>query len=629
LHPLRPELLESAYHMSRISSSSSSSSWQWASDLALQHLEQLTRVQCGYATIEQVHQRTTGWVHAKSTPLLDEMPSFFLSETLKYLYLTYDENNFLHHDQKRQWVFTTEAHPIHSIPKRRDYTHEINTVKSLLKTRLGMKHHHVVHPSLLYQAKEKWSEKTTSAVYQADLTVLRQQSTGVDHPSTSIRDFLTPFSARRVDVFGEINQKTNMAHLTFADLGDQLPQACPNWHHRDLFWVRAVTGGVFDYASSYVTSVVDEDYRTNHILFGSADALGLVNDQQHEEQQLETCPLTIGTKQNKVSTTEGGGGGFQVASDLGEFQVSTMAEGNGFHVHHVDSGDQIYTSIVEPDDNTYEQLALVSTTTHGKKIGSSPKRRLNIADFNGNTFDCALDVYAARQPDVLLREMPCSPSLFGPSNVLEMGDRTEYFVESMISFSEEDGHGCDDTRDRYLVLSRGFARDVVQQMDVVQDLDVCHPMSIRLVRRGECAFFTKAVNAKRGWDADAMVVINSEDDQHFMMSSTKEENNSYLISSLPFSVLISGRDGDTLFTLLEANDNDQLLVRLRMRRKVETIEQSKKIKAASGIEWPVVRGSGNTLDILSEFGWGIRSVQQFDAEQDWQMQLLRHSVVDV
>ena len=63
LHPLRPELLESAYHMSR-----NFPSWQWASDLAVRHLEQLTKVTCGYATIEHVHQRSTGmyfshWLH--------------------------------------------------------------------------------------------------------------------------------------------------------------------------------------------------------------------------------------------------------------------------------------------------------------------------------------------------------------------------------------------------------------------------------------------------------------------------------------------------------------------------------------------------------------------------------------
>ena len=35
------------------------------------------------------------------------MESFFLSETLKYLYLIFDDDNFIH---KGHYVFTTEAH---------------------------------------------------------------------------------------------------------------------------------------------------------------------------------------------------------------------------------------------------------------------------------------------------------------------------------------------------------------------------------------------------------------------------------------------------------------------------------------------------------------------------------------
>jgi len=40
--------------------------------------------------------------------LEDMMPSFFLAETAKYLYLLFDDQNFLH---DRPYVFSTEAHP--------------------------------------------------------------------------------------------------------------------------------------------------------------------------------------------------------------------------------------------------------------------------------------------------------------------------------------------------------------------------------------------------------------------------------------------------------------------------------------------------------------------------------------
>ncbi|RLN99257.1 hypothetical protein DYB28_013012, partial [Aphanomyces astaci] len=43
----------------------------------------------------------------------DTMPSYFLSETCKYLYLLFDETNFL---RKANYVFTTEAHPFPVLP---------------------------------------------------------------------------------------------------------------------------------------------------------------------------------------------------------------------------------------------------------------------------------------------------------------------------------------------------------------------------------------------------------------------------------------------------------------------------------------------------------------------------------
>ena len=42
---------------------------------------------------------------------MDKMESFFLSETLKYLYLIFDDKA-TKIDWQKKWVFTTEAHVI-------------------------------------------------------------------------------------------------------------------------------------------------------------------------------------------------------------------------------------------------------------------------------------------------------------------------------------------------------------------------------------------------------------------------------------------------------------------------------------------------------------------------------------
>ena len=124
-YPLRPELYESNYFMHRavqnfavtspFSNRSSHSGWLWAAAWSVDKLAQL-QTSCGFATLNTVSHETTGSIGGTSSEWKadDDMPSFFLSETLKYLYLTFDEDNPLHTDKDRQWMFTTEAHPIHS-----------------------------------------------------------------------------------------------------------------------------------------------------------------------------------------------------------------------------------------------------------------------------------------------------------------------------------------------------------------------------------------------------------------------------------------------------------------------------------------------------------------------------------
>jgi len=58
-----------------------------------------TRVPCGFANVANVQTRE----------LQDKMESFFLGETLKYLYLLFDEEN---HFNQHNYIFTTEAHPL-------------------------------------------------------------------------------------------------------------------------------------------------------------------------------------------------------------------------------------------------------------------------------------------------------------------------------------------------------------------------------------------------------------------------------------------------------------------------------------------------------------------------------------
>ncbi|CAM9824254.1 unnamed protein product, partial [Ectocarpus sp. 8 AP-2014] len=99
-YPLRPELIESTLLVQR---ASGDPSWLWAGSDFLRSLQvcvsqAFCRTECGYAGVRDV----------EDCSLDEQMPSFFLSETLKYLYLLFDEDNFIH---KGNYVFSTEAHP--------------------------------------------------------------------------------------------------------------------------------------------------------------------------------------------------------------------------------------------------------------------------------------------------------------------------------------------------------------------------------------------------------------------------------------------------------------------------------------------------------------------------------------
>uniref|UniRef100_A0A672T4P8 alpha-1,2-Mannosidase n=1 Tax=Sinocyclocheilus grahami TaxID=75366 RepID=A0A672T4P8_SINGR len=67
----------------------------------LESLEKDTKVRCGYATLHHVVDKSKE----------DRMESFFLSETCKYLYLLFDEDNPLHKSESK-YIFTTEGHVV-------------------------------------------------------------------------------------------------------------------------------------------------------------------------------------------------------------------------------------------------------------------------------------------------------------------------------------------------------------------------------------------------------------------------------------------------------------------------------------------------------------------------------------
>ena len=95
-YPLRPEIIESAYILRRLTNDPR---YTEMGRVFLDSLVAHCRTDAGYTTLKNVVTMEKG----------DLMPSYFLAETLKYLYLIFAPDRVF--DFKRN-VFTTEAHPL-------------------------------------------------------------------------------------------------------------------------------------------------------------------------------------------------------------------------------------------------------------------------------------------------------------------------------------------------------------------------------------------------------------------------------------------------------------------------------------------------------------------------------------
>jgi len=95
---LRPEVIETYFVMWRLTKEQKYRDWAWE---AAQNIEKHCHIGTGYSGIRNVEQVPVN--HD------DVQQSFFLAETLKYLYLIFSEDNLI---SLNDWVFNTEAHPL-------------------------------------------------------------------------------------------------------------------------------------------------------------------------------------------------------------------------------------------------------------------------------------------------------------------------------------------------------------------------------------------------------------------------------------------------------------------------------------------------------------------------------------
>ncbi|XP_018413536.1 PREDICTED: mannosyl-oligosaccharide 1,2-alpha-mannosidase IC [Nanorana parkeri] len=95
---LRPEVVESYLYLWRLTHNPKYREWGWE---IVQALDTYCRIENGFSGIRDVYTTTPNHDNVQQ--------SFFMSETLKYLYLLFSEDDLL---SLEDWVFNTEAHPL-------------------------------------------------------------------------------------------------------------------------------------------------------------------------------------------------------------------------------------------------------------------------------------------------------------------------------------------------------------------------------------------------------------------------------------------------------------------------------------------------------------------------------------
>lgn len=96
---LRPEFVESLYYFWVYTGNSTYQEWGW--DI-FRAIEKYAKLEHGYTSLRNVI--------STNPQSMDNMETFFLAETLKYLYLLFsDDRNLI---DLKQFIFTTEAHPL-------------------------------------------------------------------------------------------------------------------------------------------------------------------------------------------------------------------------------------------------------------------------------------------------------------------------------------------------------------------------------------------------------------------------------------------------------------------------------------------------------------------------------------
>jgi mannosidase alpha-like ER degradation enhancer 2 len=704
-YPLRPELYESNYFLhlaTRNLGLTPGSSWKWNADFFLNELDESAKTGCGYAAIRGI----------SSTPdiatlsIFDEMPSFFLSETLKYLYMTFNDNNIIDGDKERAWVFTTEAHPFYSASSVNISDHWLEKARSeLLETlevmiSLNMPQNHTTPSiasngqSMSYFHSEVWSLNTGKFPHIKDLLYVNSKKKLFNYRSNQDLGRLVDLPQNRMEVDSYSSHILNFAFLSHSNLGrgSRLSKSCPNYHQSNSLWAHALVGEEIDYTYFFETTLSNDEnvhsikpkvpssltastlLGTSYMPYSSTKCRNISRHQGIKKQEADVS--RIGSKIVDVP-------------HLGSFEIAVSSTGLGYFVKHLTSGESLEVTIVHlanassGDDQVsiaVDSYILADAELKGKsslmnqfkaflKI-KPPRTRLKtrhvvIADMHGNAFECKVELkrsYSKMAANDTIHFFPCLPASYGPSsmNALRSGltSGTE-FEAKLYEPHSTDSYGCHEDRNDELgddsnldetssnVRLRNDSASSRDQSNYSPDdlfnvdrrlhafADVCpvaNTPRVQMVKRGKCNFRSKGINLKKRFNAEAVIVVNSDEQNLFLMSGTLPTDQQRINQDDPMTVLVSQEDGKQMIEDIERHRADGVEVNAairiipRTRNSLENshVKDSESNHGKNKIDWPLVVTKPRNFQVYASQGWGVGAVQEEKNDQ-WQIILLQHN----
>ncbi len=682
LYPLRPELYESTYFLhlaTKDLGKGNKSAWLWSSEFFLNTLEKLTRVKCGYCSVSNISSKSL------KLKLVDDMPSYFLSETLKYLYLTFDTDNPINTDKERNWVFTTEAHPVHSVPKASTQSAKnipsseeekwlddsVAKVSRVLGVLINSKSDpsnanpipYVPPRPVRYLQQEKWSQQTSKYMHVKDLNkAFSATYTNMkDVEGKQIFGRIVNIPKKLVELDAQEDQVVNFAFLehNLRGRGTALSKSCPNFHHSNALWINAFAGDDLNYGETFESTTATDNAMikmkhklpsalTASALFGtsyfSTNSPRCVKQSKKMEYTSQDAKSPPGTQR------------VDMGGDLGSFDVQMHPEGAGFYVRHEKSGETVEVTIVEPQDSlSTDSETFVAVDSYTPfEIGGNKKNFLDrsidssismlksmftlnepipfktgshrsviIADMNGHSFECKVEVKSRVIDGGNDGDEPHFQAIKSfPCLPATFGPTA---MESLLSFGD-DGISHESMAQKPDEDDPfGCEKDVHTNTNVLDDesLETNLTPSIQLLRRGQCNFVEKSLYASKTKNAKAVVIVNNEERGMFIMASSPPPKHLTEVEE-PISVLVSKHDGDKIIELMEEHEEGDIVTNvsiLPQTNYAKVTEESPK-GALDVTKWPLVSSSPDSVQVYASGGWGV-GVQQVNSM--WQVVLLQHS----